>query len=106
MDVSVYPGDDPDTEYEVSLHLAAIKLEISGAKAECSRRGLGQIAKWLAEISFAIRERPGPENLPQPELSHGNKIVVVLSILTRINVLKVLNWTHISSPSLTSQPFY
>ena len=76
MDVSVYPGDDPDTEYEVSLHLAAIKLEISGAKAECSRRGLGQIAKWLAEISFAIRERPGPENLPQPELSHGNKIVV------------------------------
>ena len=74
MDVSVYPGDDPDTDYEVSLDLAAIKLEISGAQAECSRRGLGQTAKWLAEISFAIRETklpPGPDNLPQPELTQG-----------------------------------
>ena len=74
MDVSVYPGDDPDPEYEVSLDLASIKLEISGTQAECSRRGLGQTAKWLAEISFAIRETklpPGPENLPQPELSQG-----------------------------------
>ena len=74
MDVSLYPGDDPDPEYEVSLDLAAIKLEISGAQAECSRRGLGQTAKWLAEISFAIRGTqlpPGPENLPQPELSQG-----------------------------------
>ena len=65
MDVSAYPGDDPD--YEVSLDLPAIKLEISAAGAECSRRGLGQTAKWLAEISFAIRETrlpPGPENLP------------------------------------------
>ena len=74
VDVSMYPGDDPDPEYEVSLDLATIKLEISGAQAECSRRGLGQTAKWLAEISFAIRETklpPGPESLPQPELSQG-----------------------------------
>ena len=60
MDVSVYPGDDPDPVYEVSLDLAAIKLRISGAKAEFSRRGLCQTAKWLAEISFAIRERSFP----------------------------------------------
>ena len=73
MDVSVISGED--TEYEVSLDLAAIKLEISGVQAECSRRGLSQTAKWLAEISFAIRETqlpPGPENLPQPELSQGD----------------------------------
>ena len=62
MDVSVYPGDDPDTEYEVSLHLAAIKLEISGAKAECSRRGLGQTENWLSEIraAFLLRIPPPP----------------------------------------------
>ena len=63
----VYLGDDPDPEYEVSLELAAIKLEIIGAQAECSRHGLGQTAKWLVEISFAIRETKlplGPENLP------------------------------------------
>ena len=63
----VYPGDDPDPEYEVSLELAAIKLEIIGAQDECSRHGLEKTAKWLAEISFAIRETqlpPGPENLP------------------------------------------
>ena len=55
-DLSVYRSDDPDPEYEVSLDLAAIKLEISGAKAECCRRRMGQTAKWLAEISFAIVE--------------------------------------------------
>ena len=67
-DLSVYRSDDPDPEYEVSLDLAAIKLKISGAKAECCRRRMGQTAKWLAEISFAIRETKlpqGPENLPQ-----------------------------------------
>ena len=77
MDVSVNSGED--TEYEVSLDLAAIKLEISGVQTECSRRGLGQTAKWLAEISFAIRETqipPGPENLPQPELSQGDQMMV------------------------------
>ena len=52
MDLS----DDPDPEYEVSPDLAAIKLEISGAKAKCCRRRMGQTAKWLAEISFAIVE--------------------------------------------------
>ena len=56
MDLSVYRGDDPDPKYEVSLDLATIKLEISGAKAKCSRRGLGQTAKWHVEISFAIVE--------------------------------------------------
>ena len=74
MDVSVYRSDDLDPEYELSQDLATIKLEISGAQAECSRHGLGQTAKWLAEISFAIRGTqlpPGPENLPQPELSQG-----------------------------------
>ena len=50
-DLSVYRSDDPDPEYEVSLDLAAIKLEISGC-----RRRMGQTAKWLAEISFAIVE--------------------------------------------------
>ena len=73
----------------MSLHLAAIKLRISGAKAECSRRGLGQTENWLSEISFDIRVRSFPR------------------------ARKVLNWTHIISPSLTStlknmkeQPFY
>ena len=56
MDVSVVSGGDPETEYEVTLDLALIKLEISSAQAECSRRGLSQTAKWLAEISFAIRD--------------------------------------------------
>ena len=59
-DLSVYRSDDPDPEYEVSLDLAAIKLEISGAKAECSRRRMGQTAKWLAEISFAVEASPVP----------------------------------------------
>ena len=80
MDVSAYPGDDP--EYEVRLDLAAIKLEISAAGAECSRRGLGQTAMWLAEISFAIRETrlpPGPENLPQPELTQGNYEMIMVN---------------------------
>ena len=44
----------------MSLHLAAIKLRISGAKAECSRRGLGQTENWLSEISFDIRVRSFP----------------------------------------------
>ena len=77
MDVSVISGED--TEYDVSLDLAAIKLEISGVQAECSRRGLSQTAKWLAEISFAIRETqlpPGPENLPPPELTQGEQMMV------------------------------
>ena len=56
MDVSVVLGGDAETEYEVTLDLALIKLEISSAKAECSRRGLNQITKRLAEISFAIRD--------------------------------------------------
>ena len=51
LDLSVYRSDDPDPEYEVSLDLAAIKLEISGC-----RHRMGQTAKWLAEISFAIVE--------------------------------------------------
>ena len=40
-DLSVYRSDDPDPEYEVSLDLAAIKLEISGC-----RRRMGQTGKW------------------------------------------------------------
>ena len=60
MDVSVVSGGDPETEYEVTLDLALIKLEISTAQAECSRRGLSQSAAWLAETSFAIRETQLP----------------------------------------------
>ena len=56
MDLSVYRSDDPDPEYEVSLDLAATTLEISCAKAKCCRCRMGQTAKWLAEISFAIVE--------------------------------------------------
>ena len=60
MDVSVVSGGDPETEYEVTLDLALIKLKISRAQAKCSRRGLSQSAAWLAETSFAIRETQLP----------------------------------------------
>ena len=63
IDVSVYPGDDTDPESD----LTTIKLEINSAQAECSRSGLGQIAKWLTETKLPL----GPENLHQPELSRG-----------------------------------
>ena len=49
------------------------KVEISSVQAECSRRGLAQSAKWLAEISFAIRStQQGQDSLPQPEMGPGN----------------------------------
>ena len=42
-------------------------------QAECSRRGLAQSAKWLAEISFAIRStQQGQDSLPQPEMGPGD----------------------------------
>jgi len=47
-------------------------VEISSVQAECSRRGLAQSAKWLAEISFAIRStQQGQDSLPQPEMGPG-----------------------------------
>ena len=60
MDVIVVSGRDPETEYEVTLNPALIKLKISSTQAECSRRGLSQSSAWLAETSFAIRETQLP----------------------------------------------
>ena len=75
MDVSVVSGGDPETEYEVTLDLALIKLEISSAQAECSRRGLSQTTKWLAEISFAIRETQRPQARRQRPNQNYPKVI-------------------------------
>jgi len=64
-----------DPGCRVTLDLAAMKVEISSVQAECSRRGLAQSAKWLAEISFAIRStQQGQDSLPQPEMGPGPEL--------------------------------
>ena len=54
MDTSVSNNDDSLNE-EIKLDLPSIKAEICRVQSECSRRGLLQTSKWLAEISYSIR---------------------------------------------------
>ena len=54
MDTSVSINDDSINE-EIKLDLPSIKTEICRVQSECSRRGLLQTSKWLAEINYSIR---------------------------------------------------
>ena len=65
MDTSEYNPDE--SLLEINLDLASIKAEIVKVQGECSRRGLFNSTKWLAEINYAIRSTALP-----PDTEHGN----------------------------------
>jgi len=60
---------------EIELDLPAIKLELARVGAACSRRGLLQTSKWLAEINYALVSTAlpaiDPGQPPDPELQPG-----------------------------------
>jgi len=61
-----------DSIPEINLDLSAMKVELARVYDSCSRRGLTQTSKWLAEINHALRSTPlPPDQLPAPELSPG-----------------------------------
>ena len=75
MDTSEYNPDE--SLLEINLDLASIKAEIIKVQGECSRRGLFNTTKWLAEINYAIRNialPPGTDHGTTPELSPGPEL--------------------------------
>jgi len=57
---------------DIALDLPAIRAELAAVQARCAARGLLQSSKWLAEISYSLRDTPLPEGAaPQPELQPG-----------------------------------
>lgn len=57
---------------EIILNLPDMKEELARVYDRCSRRGLVQSSKWLAEINHSLKTTQlPPEKLPAPELSPG-----------------------------------
>ena len=76
MDTSEYNPDE--SLLEINLDLASIKEEITRVQGECSRRGLFNTTKWLAEINYAIRSTALPPDTDNsnntPELAPGPEL--------------------------------
>ena len=61
-----------DSVLFIDLDLVAIKAEIAYVFDRCSRRGLSQTSKWLAEINHALKTTSLPQDkVPSPELPPG-----------------------------------
>jgi len=61
-----------DSVLFIDLDLVAIKAEIAYVFDRCSRRGLSQTSKWLAEINHALKATSLPQDkVPSPELPPG-----------------------------------
>jgi len=72
MDISKNESLEETEGLDITLDLEAIKVELVTVQDRCSRRGLAQTSKWLAEMSYSLTNtRLPPDFSPPPELPPG-----------------------------------